>query len=242
MAFMRPCIGITVSQYAEYDGIKLRRDYIRAIEIAGGLPCLLPNCGESLVADYLFHIDGLMLTGGGDFAPEYFGELPEPVLCQFEPERDIFELALIRAAWEKGLPILAICRGMQGLNIAMGGNIYQDLTYAGFDRINHYQSEDMKQATHPVHINDTRLASLLGEDIMVNSGHHQAIKRLAPVLVPAALAPDGVIEAIVAKDKSRYAVGVQWHPESLIPVSGIFRDFIEHITIHENDKAEESHG
>jgi putative glutamine amidotransferase len=237
---MRPCIGITVTQYTDYDGIKLRRDYIRAIEMAGGLPCLLPNCSEALIPDYLSHLDGLLLTGGDDFAPEFFGELPEPVACEFEPERDVFELALIRATWDKGLPILAICRGMQGLNIAMGGSIYQDLTYAGFERINHRQAEDMKKGTHLVHLSDQRLAALLGEDIMVNSRHHQAIKRLAPDFVPAGLAPDGVIEAMVAKEKSRYAVGLQWHPESLLPVSGIFRDFVEHIDARKYAKAKEN--
>jgi putative glutamine amidotransferase len=226
---MRPVIGITVSQYPEYEGIKLRRDYTRVIEMAGGLPCLLPGGDEELVADYLQQLDGLLLTGGGDFAPEHFGELPEPVAGDFEPERDIFELALIRGAWEKGLPILAICRGMQGLNIALGGSIYQDLRYAGFERINHRQAEDMKKGSHPVHISDERLADLLGEDIVVNSSHHQAIKRLAPDFVPAALAPDGVIEAMVARDSSHYAVGLQWHPEALLPISGIFRDFVDFI-------------
>lgn len=226
---MRPTIGITVSQYPEYQGIKLRRDYTRVIEMAGGLPCLLPGGGEELVTDYLQQLDGLLLTGGGDFAPELFGELPEPVEGDFEPERDIFELALIRGAWEKGLPILAICRGMQGLNIALGGSIYQDLRYAGFERINHRQAEDMKKGSHPVHISDERLANLLGEEIMVNSSHHQAIKRLAPDFVPAALAPDGVIEAMVPRDPSRYAVGLQWHPETLLPIPGIFRDFVDYI-------------
>lgn len=226
---MRPQIGITVTQYEEYEGIKLRRDYIRAIEMAGGLPVLLPIVGEELVGDYLATLDGLLLTGGGDFAAELFGELPEPVECESEPERDIFELALIRAAWEKELPILAICRGVQGLNIALGGSIYQDLAYAGFERINHRQTESMKKGSHPVHISDERLAELLGEDILVNSSHHQALKRLAQDLVPAALAPDGVIEAIVARDPGRYAVGLQWHPETLLPISGVFRDFVDTI-------------
>ena len=101
MLFMRPCIGITVTQFSDYDGIKLRQDYIRVIEMAGGLPCLLPNCSEDLIPEYLQFLDGLMLTGGDDFAPELFGELPEPVACEFEPKRDVFELALIRGAWEK---------------------------------------------------------------------------------------------------------------------------------------------
>ena len=114
------------------------------------------------------------------------------------------------------------------MNIALGGSIYQDLVYAGFDRINHRQAESMKQGSHLVHISDARLADLLGENTMVNSSHHQAIKRLAADFTPAAVAPDGVIEAMVAKEKSRYAVGLQWHPESLLPISGIFRDFIEH--------------
>ena len=158
--------------------------------------------------------------------PELFGELPEPVECEFEPERDHFEMALIRAAWQRQMPILAICRGIQGLNIALDGSIYQDLAYAGLDRIEHRQREDMKLGSHPIHISDERLAALLGADIVVNSSHHQAIKRLSPEFATAAVAPDGIIEAIVAKDKARYAVGVQWHPETLLPVSALFSDFV----------------
>ena len=226
MKTMRPRIGMTVTQFPEYDGVKLRRDYVRAIEMAGGLPLLIPVCGEELIEDYLDSIDGLLLTGGDDFLPELFGELPEPVECEFEPERDHFEMALIRAAWERKMPILAICRGIQGLNIALDGSIYQDLAYAGLDRIEHRQREDMKLGSHPIHISDDHLSELLGADIVVNSSHHQAIKRLSPEFATAAVAPDGIIEAIVAKDKSRYAVGVQWHPETLLPVSGIFSDFV----------------
>mgnify|MGYP002574007772 CR=1 FL=1 len=221
---MRPRIGMTVTQYPEYDGFKLRRDYVRAIEMAGGLPLLLPVCGEDLIEDCLDSIDGLLLTGGDDFLPELFGELP--VECEFEPERDHFEMALIRAAWQRQMPILAICRGIQGLNIALDGSIYQDLAYAGLDRIEHRQREDMKLGSHPIHISDERLAALLGADIVVNSSHHQAIKRLSPEFATAAVAPDGIIEAIVAKDKARYAVGVQWHPETLLPVSALFSDFV----------------
>ena len=223
---MRPRIGMTVTQYPEYDGFKLLRDYVRAIEMAGGLPLLLPVCGEDLIEDCLDSIDGLLLTGGDDFLPELFGELPEPVECEFEPERDHFEMALIRAAWQRQMPILAICRGIQGLNIALDGSIYQDLAYAGLDRIEHRQREDMKLGSHPIHISDERLAALLGADIVVNSSHHQAIKRLSPEFATAAVAPDGIIEAIVAKDKARYAVGVQWHPETLLPVSALFSDFV----------------
>ena len=223
---MRHSIGMTVTQYPEYDGFKLRRDYVRAIEMAGGLPLLLPVCGEDLIEDCLDSIDGLLLTGGDDFLPELFGELPEPVECEFEPERDHFEMALIRAAWQRQMPILAICRGIQGLNIALDGSIYQDLAYAGLDRIEHRQREDMKLGSHPIHISDERLAALLGADIVVNSSHHQAIKRLSPEFATAAVAPDGIIEAIVSKDKARYAVGVQWHPETLLPVSALFSDFV----------------
>ncbi len=237
---MRPRIGMTITQYDEYGGYKMRRDYSRVIEMAGGLPLLLPITQLDLIDEYLESIDGLMLTGGDDFAPEHFGELPEPVECQYEPERDIFEIALIKAAWEKNIPILAICRGMQGLNIAMGGSIYQDLAFAGFERISHKQKEEMKKPSHPVHISDEHLCQVLGEDIMVNSSHHQAIKRLAADFVSAATAPDGVIEAMTARDKSRYAVGIQWHPETLLPVSGIFRDFILQIMASNSAKAEEA--
>ena len=224
-----------------YNDSPLPATYFAAVERFGGYPLAMGVTTEQELPFLLESADALLLTGGDDFLPELFGELPEPVECEFEPERDHFEMALIRAAWERKMPILAICRGIQGLNIALDGSIYQDLAYAGLDRIEHRQREDMKLGSHPIHISDDHLSELLGADIVVNSSHHQAIKRLSPEFATAAVAPDGIIEAIVAKDKSRYAVGVQWHPERLTNImrdertpdmAPLFTYFLEKVKTH----------
>ena len=226
---MRPIIGITIGLNQIDQIYKIDQGYSRAIEQAGGLPLLLPIANQELIEQYIELIDGLFLSGGGDFAPDLFGEQAEPVTCNLEPQRDIFEISLIRAAWSKRLPILAICRGMQGLNISLGGSIYQDLSYAGFKQIDHCQKKDMTIGSHLVNIKEEKLAQIFGKELLVNSSHHQAIKKPAPQLLRAATAPDGIIEAIVAKDQERYAIGLQWHPEILLPGSGIFADFVEYI-------------
>jgi putative glutamine amidotransferase len=231
---MRPRIGITVSEYHEFQGFKLKNTYSQAIEKAGGLPFLLPISEKVLIDEYIENIDGLLLSGGGDFAPKHFGAKPVPVECIFEYQRDVFELDLIRAAWLAKKPILAICRGMQGLNIALGGSIYQDLEYANFYQIDHRQKNSMREGSHQVMVNDDSLIKVFGQILLVNSSHHQAVKDVAAQLVSAATSTDGIIEAIIAKDKSRYAVGVQWHPEVLLPTSGIFSDFVEYIKISKN--------
>ena len=189
---------------------------------------LIPASNPAMAAKYAAAADGILFIGGGDVAPEHFGELPEPVPFDAEPKRDAFELALAKAAWEADIPMMGICRGMQVINIALGGSIYQDLEYAGFNRIDHRQHWDMKEGAHPIRIIDDRLAAITGSDtLQVNSSHHQAVKRVADVLIAAAVAPDDVTEAFVSREKDRYVLGVQWHPELMITDNGIFRSFVE---------------
>ncbi|MBQ1501311.1 MAG: gamma-glutamyl-gamma-aminobutyrate hydrolase family protein [Firmicutes bacterium] len=226
---MRPVIAMTIREFPEFAGYKMRRANAVTVEQAGGLPLFLPPVHTAqAVKEQLALADALILTGGGDPDPALFGETAVPVAQVAEPERDAYELLLIRTAWEMGLPMLGICRGMQMINIALGGDIYQDLAYAGISGIEHAQKEDMAVGTHPVHISEPSLARLLGGDILVNSSHHQAVRRLPPCLKEAGRAPDGVIEAYVAAEEDRYAVGLQWHPELLQPVCGIFRQLTEY--------------
>lgn len=208
---MRPVIGITVAEYPEYRGIKLRENYYHKLWQAGALPILLPPLTSEAAPLAMARIDGVLLSGGGDIDTRIFGEQAQPLLRQIEYHRDIWEIALVKAAWQQGKPLLGICRGIQLLNVALGGSIWQDLSYSPHQaRVQHDGGE------HQVFITQRQLADIMGSDSpIVNSFHHQAIRRVAPILEVTATAADGVIEAIAAKDRRHFALGVQWHPERM---------------------------
>ncbi len=208
-----PCIGITIGK-TMFDGrwrYLCAEDYVKAVLAAGGRPVLLPAetilaAGESLAAE----CDGFVLSGGGDLAAELFGQSPHPANSVPDPVRDRAELLLASSALRARRPILAICRGLQVLNVALGGDLLQDLPSAGFS--GHDQAEPRTVRTHSVTpVAGTLLAELLPSSVPVNSFHHQAVGRLAGDLVVAGRSPDGVIEA--AALPGRPVLGVQWHPE-----------------------------
>jgi putative glutamine amidotransferase len=219
---MKPLIGVTTSELRPSGAGTLRRHgepphpemalgmtYLRAIEAAGAMPVVLPPLGDP--ATYLDRIDGICLSGGPDLDPDAYGAAERhPELGPTEPDLDAFELALARAADARGLPILAICRGAQALNVARGGTLIQHLP-------GHRQTEPATATTHTVHVEpDTRLADLVGTRVLrVNSFHHQAVKRLGRGLRAVAHAADGTVEAIEARGP-RFVVGVQWHVEGLV--------------------------
>lgn len=215
----RPLIGITVD-YDERraDRHMLRQDYVRAVEAGGGLPVLLPalvdRAGSAALLDRL---DGLVLSGGDDLDPALYGQERHPKLGRVIRERDDFELDLTREALQKDLPILAICRGHQVLNVATGGTLIQDIpSQLGRGRAHDPRRQRWERA-HDVRIEpETRLSALFGKDLLaVNSSHHQALDRLGEGLVPSAHCPDdGIIEAVELRGR-RFVMGVQWHPESL---------------------------
>lgn len=202
--------------------------YARRIQEAGAVPTVLlppesPEDAEALAASAVERMDGLLLAGGYDVDPAYYGESPAPGLGTVEPLRDAFEIALVRAFRRAGRPILGICRGAQVLNVALGGTLYQDIP-------GHNQSEPRPQATHPVFLAaESRLFRILGgvRELAVNSFHHQAVRTLAPGLVAVAHAPDGTIEAVEAREGA-FLLGVQWHPEWLEDEASraIFRAFV----------------
>jgi putative glutamine amidotransferase len=217
---MRPLIGVTTSELRPSGAGTLRRQgepphpemalgmtYLQAIERAGAVPVVLPPCVsdmESLIA----RLDGVCLSGGPDLDPEAYGARDRHAeLGPTEPSLDAFELALARAALERGMPLLGICRGAQALNVACGGTLHQHLP-------GHRQAEPGCTATHEVEVlPHTRLAGLLGAGAYaVNSFHHQAVHRLGPGLRVAARAADGTVEAI---EGLGFAIGVQWHAETL---------------------------
>ncbi|HOB28719.1 MAG: gamma-glutamyl-gamma-aminobutyrate hydrolase family protein [Dethiobacteria bacterium] len=223
----RPLVGITVNRNYHRRELWLPPAYSCRIEEAGALPLLLPPLQPAAAGALLGSLNGLLLSGGGDVAPLYYGKEPRPGLDEVDLQRDAWELALVRAALARGLPVLGICRGIQLLNIALGGTLIQDLNGPGY--LQHCQKAPRHHPSHTVEIFPrTRLASLLGEGhLAVNSFHHQAPAAVAPGLKKAAVSPDGVIEAL-EDPKHGFLIAVQWHPETLLhPASCLlFQEFV----------------
>jgi putative glutamine amidotransferase len=195
--------------------VTLNTAYVRALESAGLVPLAVPTMlAPDLAADALQGVRGLVLTGGEDVAPQRYGAQPHPRLGDVDPVRDAAELALIAAARSRRIPILAICRGIQILNVALGGTLYQDLDSERPGPVPHSD----ETARHSVRVEPgSLLEQTLGtRTATVNSRHHQAIRDLAPGLKAVAWAEDGVIEGAEPADPaSPWMVAVQWHPEDL---------------------------
>ncbi len=219
-----PLIGITGSQAQLPSGItqvSVKESYVTAVRQAGGIPVVLAPRELALVIDEtLEHLDGVLLTGGKDVDPRFYGEPVWNETVQLEPERDALELPLVRAAFERDLPLLAICRGCQVLNVALGGSLWQDLPSQRPEALPHFQHAPRDSVTHGVLVSpESRLAAVLEqagrEPLPANTFHHQAVREVAPPLVVSARSEDGVIEAIEAPER-RFLLGVQWHPEELL--------------------------
>ena len=220
-----PVIGILTRQdgSARWEGYRLYgqgRAYCRSAALAGGAPVLIPlELGERALHSIYRRLDGLLFPGGVDVHPSHYGEKAHPQLGRGDDELDETEFVLARWALEDGLPTLAICRGIQLINVAAGGSLYQDLPAQFPGALRHAcpaPEYPRDHRAHSVYIEPgTRLAAALGaQEIEVNSRHHQAVKDLAPGFTITARAPDGVIEGIEQED-APFVVGVQWHPESL---------------------------
>jgi putative glutamine amidotransferase len=212
----RPLIGITVADGDARGRHALRVDYVRSVEQAGGVPVALVPLAEETVPLVLSRLDGLVLSGGGDLDPAHYGAAPHATLGSVSPRRDTFELALAREALLRDLPLLAICRGQQLLNVARGGTLLRDIPSELRGATEHDSRGPRSRCLHEVQLlPDTRLRAILGRDTLaVNSFHHQAVDRLGDGMVIAARCPaDGVVEA-VEMPSYRFVVGVQWHPES----------------------------
>jgi putative glutamine amidotransferase len=223
----RPLIGITVNRDYRRERLWLPFAYSRRLEEAGGIPLLLPPLQESAAGVMPGPLKAVLLGGGGDVAPFYYGDKPAPGLGEVDPERDAWEIALVRAAFSQGMPLLGICRGMQLLNVALGGTLLQDIGVAGY--LQHHQKAPRHHPSHCVELLPrTRLAGILGRGhLAVNSFHHQAVEAIAPGLQKAALSPDGIVEALEDREHP-FLMGVQWHPESLLDRASefLFRAFI----------------
>jgi putative glutamine amidotransferase len=224
-----PIIGITGTLKEDVETVAERPlgrfvrtdlDYVEGVVGAGGAPVVLPPLGdEQAAASLVGSLDGLLLSGGSDLDPGYYGEEPGTELGPTIPERDAFEMALVRLALRRGIPIFGICRGMQVLNVALGGTLYQDLPSQWEGEVfKHRQAIPKWQPSHEVEVKDgSYIAEVMGCDVVkVNSYHHQGVKDLAEGLVVAGRSADGVVEAVEAKDLSeRWLLGVQWHAEAM---------------------------
>lgn len=234
-----PRIGITGTTRL-FDGASrsaVNSAYVQATLRSGGIPLVLPPVIRSedvpAVVDVL---DGLLLSGGEDIAPEYFGEAAHPRLGAVDPDRDRFELAILREAWGRRVPVLAICRGIQVVNVAFGGSLWQDIPSQRPGAIAHSPSTARDHRSHRIDLTaGSRAARALGaERIEVNSFHHQSIKTLASGFAVTGLAPDGEIEAIESVGDAPWLLAVQWHPEEfhhhpVAPDHGLFAAFVEAI-------------
>ena len=220
---MKPRIGITPCTRVE--------DYVESVRVAGGEPVVLSNSDDP--ADVLRRLDGILLTGGPDVDPALYRQ-PKHESTEIDAARDAFEVPLSRAAVADNVPVFAICRGVQVLNVAAGGTLIQDIPTESPTTTEHSLEQPKDGHAHDVRVTPgTRLASMLeasaSPDVCsVNSRHHQAVGEVAPSFVVSAVSPDGIVEAI-ERPESSFCLGVQWHPENFWRTGEflpLFREFI----------------
>lgn len=210
-------IGITCGHDKAGPMLTLHETYMQVITEAGGVAVVLPPVPPGQAIEHLSMVDGILLAGGGDLHGHWFGQPLHPLAREIDPERDCYEIALIKQAAEMGKPILGVCRGIQVINAALGGDIWQDLSLMSLTQeVNHFPQTPIWYGSHRVHIKeDSRLASILSNtDIWVNSTHHQAIQTLGEGLAAVGTSTDGIIEAVEGTGES-FLVAVQWHPEKM---------------------------
>lgn len=232
MANKKPIIGLVCGHQRENpDRYYVNNPYLQAVLRAGGTPILIPYQPKEQIFQVIGLLDGLILPGGIDVDPNRYGENPIVACGEMDPHWDELDLLAAGSALEQDLPLLAICRGAQVLNVALGGTLVQDIPSQIINPIKHSQEAPRWYATHELAIEP---ASLLGQlwgvaPTRVNSYHHQAINKVGKGLRIVASAPDGVIEAVESTEH-RFVLGVQWHPELMVdhyPVAGrIFEQFI----------------
>ncbi len=224
----KPIIGIISDVDVDFVS-SVKNDYVKAIEASGGTPILLPYSKKSETSDSFIELcDGFLFSGGNDIEPIRYGEETKPNCGAIQLNRDDFEFRMFEKMIATDKPILAICRGMQVVNVAFGGTLYQDIPSEISTDIQHRQTEARYEFSHFVKIlGDTPLAAFIGENsIRANSFHHQAVKDLGEGLKVMAVAEDGIVEAIYLPSE-RYLFAFQWHPELLQEKDGASRRVFE---------------
>ena len=212
---MKRVIGLIPLVDEARESLWMLPGYMEGVAAAGGLPVMLPlEGGEAELEQLCGLCDGLLLTGGHDVSPEFYGQRRLPACGATSPERDRMEAGLLRLAMASDKPVLGICRGIQFINAALGGMLWQDLPSQRPSAVTHRQRPPYDAPAHEVSVlPDTPLMDLLGVDsLRVNSYHHQAVRDLAEPLRPMALSPDGLVEAVWHPGQ-RFLWAVQWHPE-----------------------------
>lgn len=232
----RPLIGITTRNGRDSDRhptTLLMQSYTNAVIAAGGLPVPIPSSyPKEVLRDLYSRLDGILFSGGGDISLEYFKGDPHPRIGGIDNDRDLTEITLARAAVEDGKPVLGICRGIQVINVALGGTLYTHIPAQLPGALDHdYPGDLRRELVHLVNVDESaQVAGIFGETLLrVNSLHHQGVKDLAPSLRAAGYAPDGLIEAVELPGHP-YAVGVQWHPEWLTDqpaMQRLFKSFVD---------------
>lgn len=214
----KPVIGVMPQYSAESGRIMVTANYFHAVRQAGGIPVLLPLFSECFdIEGILDRFDGFLFPGGPDINPLLFGEETLPECGNIVSERDTLELGLMSGILRSGKPVFGICRGIQVMNVALGGTLFQDIpSQTGEQKVGHYQKAGNAVLTHSVRVEkNTLLYDIVKKErITVNSFHHQSCKILGEGLVLNASAADGIIEAAALKNH-RFFLGVQWHPEHL---------------------------
>ncbi len=232
---MKPTIALTcrIQNFENSNRIYNNYSYFNALQKAGGIPVIVPMMNQEEIEQIADLFDGLCVTGGEDLDPAFFNQEPHPSIYQTWKEIDETDIALIHAFLKRKKPILGICRGIQVINVALGGDLYQDINtqFSGIDPRFHQQNKvegySMDGVFHRVDFKeDSWFHEIFGPSAMVNSFHHQAIDKLAPALTLSGVSHDGIIEAVEIKDQ---LLAVQWHPEKLVDDSkqlDLFKNFI----------------
>jgi putative glutamine amidotransferase len=231
-----PLIGITTYRHSNQQGypqISISEAYAQAVSQAGGIPVLIPLGLSELQLDALqSRLDGVLLSGGGDIAPEIYGANPHPAVDHVDPDRDRVELRLFRKIIEKRMPFLGICRGIQVINVALGGTLYTHIPDQLPDALHHpfVEGNSRDFLAHEVRIQPgSKIFGIMGQSsVMVNSMHHQGIDRLADDLQATSHAPDGLVEGVEMRGYN-FGVAVQWHPECLtnhVSMLALFQSFV----------------
>lgn len=216
-----PVIGLTMRLELETNRFYLGRQYSEALEYYGAAPLhisLIPK--RDLIGKLVRELDGILLPGSDtDIDPHYYDEDPHPSLKKVVPEKDSTDLLVLEEAEKLGMPVLAICYGMQALNVFCGGSLYQDINSQIEVPLKHEQGPPLERTSHRLKVeSESRLASFIKKTslngiVKVNSHHHQAVKKVGEKLSPTAWTNDGVIECVEGTDRERFLMGVQWHPE-----------------------------
>ncbi len=230
---MKPRIGIVICGISDAKQY-VSNTYIQSVRYAGGLPIIIPLVrSDALLAEYIAFCDGFLFCGGGDITPLLFGEAPADKIGKTNISLDLFQIRLMKYILKTPKPVFAICRGMQILNVACGGTLWQDVLSCGNDFFNHMQdSQHRSDISHYIKTNhNSQLRNYIGSKIKVNSFHHQAIRSAGTNLKVCATSPDQLIEAI-EMPQHPFAIGVQWHPESMYRTSSEMRNLFHEFVLH----------